>query len=244
MDGAELEQFVEHVYHTLLVNENLSNIAIGKNYIEIGRSGARHEFDVLYEIQIAGILHRVGIECKNHGRTITKGMVQEFKGKLEDVNNIQGIMISAKGFQEGAKTYGEFYGIKLVKASELPQINELIAQTIKVGMLPDKNIKGDPFWVIMEQLDDKNTTGTYFGFEENQIILFLSRKSAERIITRYGLENYGVFGVARQQLKAICYMTKCYGLKLFICSKLLRSANEELLVWEYNYEDILDEFIN
>jgi hypothetical protein len=244
MDGKALEDFVEHVYQTLLENENLNDIKIEKNHIEIGRSGARHEFDILYEIKIAGILHRVGIECKNHNRAVTKGMIQEYKGKLDDTNNIQGVFISALGYQEGARILGEHYGIKLLQVKDLPKFNELLASTIKVGMLPDTNIKGDPFWVIMQKSDDNNTTGTYFAFQDNQIILYLSKKSAERIVSRKGLTDCGVFGVARQHLKAICYMSKIFNYKLYICSKLLRNPEEELIVWDYSCDDILDEFIN
>ncbi|MFZ5944206.1 MAG: restriction endonuclease [Bacillota bacterium] len=243
-NGNRLEDFVEHVYNILLNNENLRDVKIQKNFVEIGRSGAKHEFDILYEIKIAGVVHRVGIECKNHNRAITKGMVQEFKGKLDDTNNIQGVFISALGYQQGAQVLGEHYGIKLMQVTDLPRINELLASTIKTGMLPDKSIKGDPFWVIMENSDTENTTGSYFAFEGNQIILFLSRKSAERIVNRYHLTDHGVFGVARQHLKAICYMSKVFGYRLLICSKLLREPEEELMAWDYSCDDILDEFID
>lgn len=244
MEGKILEEFVEHVYHTLLTNENLREMEITKNYIEEGRSHVKHEFDILYKIRIAGIWHKVGIECKNHNRPITKGMVQEFKSKLDDVNNIQGMMISAKGYQDGALKFAEHYGILLMTVEELPNIYQLLASTIKVGMLPDKNIKGEPFWIIMEKNKHNGTTGTYYGFEGNKIILFISKKSAERIIKRYMLDEYDVFGVTRQQLKAICYMTKVWKLEIYICSKLLRSPEEELYVWEYSYNDILDEYVD
>lgn len=193
-NGNRLEDFVENVYNILLNNENLKDVKIKKKSIEIGRSGAKHEFDILYEIIIAGVKHRVGIECKNHNRAITKGMVQEFKGKLDDTNNIQGIFISALGYQEGAQVLGEHYGIKLMQVADLPRINELLASTIKTGMLPDKSIKGDQFWVIMEESDSENTTGSYFAFKGDQIILFLSKKSAERVVKRYNLNEYGVLG--------------------------------------------------
>lgn len=242
--GNRLEDFVQNVYNTLLNNENLRDVKIHKNYIETGRSGAKHEFDILYEVKIAGVIHRVGIECKNHNRAITKGMIQEFKGKLDDTNNIQGVFISALGYQEGAQILGDHYGIKLMKVSDLPKIYELLASTIKVGMLPDKSIKGNPFWVIMEMRGTENTTGSYFTFERNQIILFISRKSAERIINRYHLTHYGVFGVARQHLKSICSMSKAFGYKLLICSKLLREPEEELIAWNYSCDDIWDEFID
>ena len=90
------------LYNVLLNNENLRDINIKKNHVEIGRSRAKHEFDILYEIKIAGVKHRAGIECKNHNRAITKGMVQEFKAKLDDTNNIIGIIISLLGYRKGA----------------------------------------------------------------------------------------------------------------------------------------------
>lgn len=242
--GKRLEDFVEHVYSILLNNENLRDVKIEKNHVEIGCSSVKHEFDILYEIKIAGVIHRLGIECKNHNRAITKGMVQEFKGKLDDTNNIQGIFISSLGYQEGAQVLGNHYGIRLMKVTDLPKINELLASTIKVGMLPDKSTNGDPFWVIMENFDAGNTTGAYFEFGGNQIILFLSKKSAERIVSRHQLASYGVYGVVRQHLKAICYMSKVFGYRLLICSKLLREPEEELMAWNYSWDDIRDEFID
>ncbi len=241
MNGKELEEYVEHVYKSLLANENLKDKKIIKNHHEIGLSGTKHEFDILYEITVVGIIHRVGIECKNHKRPVTKGKVQEFKGKLDDFNNIQGVMVSANGYQAGAYKIANQYGIKLFLTEDLPKINEILALAIKV-MLPNNNIKGEPFWVIMQIKDEKNI-GSYFSFN-NKIILFLSKKSAERIISRFALVNFDVFGVSHEHLKAICYLSKVFGYKLCICSRLLRSPKEQIIAWDYSFDDILDEFVN
>lgn len=242
--GSQLEEFVHYVYHTLLRNENLREVKIQKNCIKIGRSGAKHEFDIFYEVKIAGILHSVAIECKNHNRAITQGMILEFTGKLNQFNNIQGIFISALGYQEGAQKLAAENGIILMKEADLPRINELLADSIRVGMLPNKNIKGDPFWVIMEELNDNNTTGTYYDFGEETIMLFLSKKSAERMMSRKKITNFGVFGVSRQQLRAICCMAKVMKYKLCICSTLLRKEDEHAIGWEYSGDALLDEYIN
>ncbi|MDR7666656.1 hypothetical protein RG963_12885 [Methanosarcina sp. Z-7115] len=63
--GQELEDFVESVYSASLKNEHLKNSKIEKNNIEIARLGAKNEFDVFCKVKIAGITHKVGIECKN-----------------------------------------------------------------------------------------------------------------------------------------------------------------------------------
>ena len=39
-------------------------------------------------------------------------------------------------------------------------------------------------------------------------------------------------------------MSTVLGVKLLICTKLLRKSEEDLVAWEYSSDDILDEFIN
>ncbi|WP_229391399.1 restriction endonuclease [Methanosarcina sp. DH2] len=240
--GQELEDFVQNVYSASLKNEHLKNAKIEKNHIEIGRSGAKHEFDVFYEIKIAGIYHRVGIECKNHNRKITKGMLQEFKAKLDDCNNIRGFMVSAKGYQEGAKTLGKHYGIELINADELPNIYGLLLAHTEC-LVPNENVYGDPFWTIMQLTEDGKNAGSYYSpTAERMIVLFLSKKSAERVLTASGAKGHAVFGVSRPHLRAICYMSKFFNAKLAIASKLRLEPDGRLLTFEHSYDEILTEF--
>ena len=76
--GKKLENTVENVYSILLQNEHLKNSKIEKNHFEIGRSGAQHEFDVFYEVNIAGVTHKVAIECKNHNRKCKERRFRSF----------------------------------------------------------------------------------------------------------------------------------------------------------------------
>lgn len=66
----------------------------------------------------------------------------------------------------------------------------------------------------------------------------------ERIVSRYDLIDYGVFGVARQHFKSICYLSKVFGYKLLIYSNLLIKYGKEMMAWDYSCDDIQDEFIS
>ncbi|MGB9132904.1 MAG: restriction endonuclease [Methanosarcina sp.] len=216
--GQELENIVENVYSILLHNEHLKNSKIEKNHIENGRSGAKHEFDIFYEVDIAGVTHKVAIECKNHNRKITKGTFGEFKQKLDDCNNIRGFMISAKGYQEGAKLEGKYYGIELITTEDLPYMYSLSLTYVK-WLLPDENTYGDPFWTIMQITEDRKNTGIFYS-PTGVIPLFLSKKSAERALKITEVHGFAVFGVTREHLIGICHMAEEYNWPFAIAAKL------------------------
>lgn len=240
-DGRELEYFVERVYSALLQNENLKKSNIKKNHTVIGRSQVKHQFDVYYEIEIANNLHRVAIECKQHNRRITKGLVQEFKAKIEDCNNVMGVMVTSEGYQTGAKEFAEFYGIKCITVEELPNIFEIISLGIKV-LLPDENAEGKPFWVIMETHGETNT-GSYYSHDGISVMLFNSKKAAEMAIVIGKLESVNVFGVTKSHLRAICAFCKVFGYKINICPFLSDIIKEHgIVAWKYSHDQIVSEF--
>jgi len=224
----------------LLKNEHLKNSKIEKNHIEIGNSGDKHEFDVFYEVKIAGVSYKVGIECKNHSRKITKGMVQEYWGKLNDCNNITGFMVSANGYQDGAKIFGKHYGIELITTEDLPYIYSL-SLTHDKWLLPDENTYSDPFWTIMAVNEDGKNMGIFLS-TEGKIPLFLSKKSAERVLKKTVDKDFAVFGVSRQHLIGICHIAKDYNLPFAIAGKLEFEPDGRFLMFEHSYDEILANF--
>jgi len=241
--GQELEDFVENVYSVLLKNENLKSAKIEKNHIEIGRSGVKHQFDVFYEVKIAGVVHKVGITCKNHDREITEKMVEDFNGELSRLNNIVGCMIYSKGYQEEAKKCAEYNGIKLITTDELPNMYALL--TIPLGwLLPDENAYGDPFWTIMELTKDGKNTGSYYsaGGERPMIALFISKKSAELALKASRANGYAVFGVTRAHLRGICLMSKFFKYELGIISTLRLDSYGQSLAFKHSYDQILADY--
>lgn len=239
--GKELENTVENVYSILLQNEHLKNSKIEKNHIEIGRSGAKHEFDVFYQVEIAGITHKVAIECKNYNKNVEKEKFAAFKHKLDECNIRTSFMIAANGYQKGAKLEGKYYGIELLTTEDLPYVYSL-SLTHDKWLLPDENIYGDPFWTIMAVAEDGKNMGVFLS-PECKIPLFLSKKSAERVLKRFEVHGFAVFGITREHLIGICHMAEEGNWSFAIAGKLgFGGPDNEFIMFEHSYDEILDHF--
>jgi len=238
--GQELEDFIEHVWSILLKNENLKNYKIENNHVEIGKSRTKYEFDVFYEVKIAGISHKVAIECKYHDEMMTGDMVRDFGGKLNDCNNIRGFMVSTNGYQEEVIQLLKYYGIELITEDELPNIPGLLLMHTEC-FTPDENVHGALFWTIMQLTEDGKNTGSYYS-SGNIILLFISKKSAERALKADGAKGYAVFGVSRQHLKAICLMSKFFKYELGIISVLSLDSCGNPFLYKHSYDQILAEY--
>jgi hypothetical protein len=112
--GTEYEQFVQEIYQALLDNEDIKSISVEHDVDLEGRSGCKHQIDVYWEYEIAGIKQKVAIECKDYNTSdISIGKIRDFYGALSDIGNINGIFVCKNGYQSGAKKFADFYGINL-----------------------------------------------------------------------------------------------------------------------------------
>jgi hypothetical protein len=112
--GIEYERFVQEIYQTLLDNEDIKSIAVQQNVDIEGRSGCKHQIDVYWEYEIAGIKQKVAIECKDYNTNdVSIGKIRDFYGALSDIGSINGIFVCKNGYQSGAKKFADFYGINL-----------------------------------------------------------------------------------------------------------------------------------
>jgi len=193
-----------------------------------------------YEVKIAGISHKVAIECKYHDEMMTGDMVRDFGGKLNDCNNIRGFMVSTNGYQEEVIQLLKYYGIELITEDELPNIPGLLLMHTEC-FTPDENVHGALFWTIMQLTEDGKNTGSYYS-SGNIILLFISKKSAERALKADGAKGYAVFGVSRQHLKAICLMSKFFKYELGIISVLSLDSCGNPFLYKHSYDQILAEY--
>ncbi|MGE4668613.1 restriction endonuclease [Yersinia enterocolitica] len=106
----DLESYMQYVYSCLLNLQN-EGVVVSRRAILKGKS-TNHEIDVFYQFERAGVIHKVAIECKYLSRPVEKKDVMVFRGRLEDIGNIQGIMVSKLGYQKGAYEYAKHYDIK------------------------------------------------------------------------------------------------------------------------------------
>lgn len=127
--NTEFELFTRHIYQKLVNNDVLKPTLVQHNVKLKGKSGCEHQIDVYWEYEIAGNKHRVAIECKNYNSQVEVSNVRDFKGVLDDLNNINGIMVSAQGYQSGAKKFAEEYGISL-KELRAPNWKDTIGEIV------------------------------------------------------------------------------------------------------------------
>jgi Restriction endonuclease len=111
--GIEFELFVKAIYEEILVFDGCDTIKVEHDVSIKGKSKQQHQIDVYWEFKLAGITHRVAVECKEYTNTVSVGKVRDFYGALEDIGNIQGVFVTTKGYQSGAITYAKHKDISL-----------------------------------------------------------------------------------------------------------------------------------
>ena len=109
----EYEKLTREVYEEILKADGFDTVSVKHNVNIAGKSTQKHQLDVYWEFKVAGITHRVAVECKNYTSTITVGKVRDFAAALDDIGNIQGIFITKTGYQKGAKVFADYKGIEL-----------------------------------------------------------------------------------------------------------------------------------
>lgn len=189
--GLALEKHVQQIY-SFLLNMKDEGIVVGQNVQIVDKLGRSHQVDVYYQFEKAGIIHKVAIECKDHGRPIDNGQVAKFFGKLTHAGNIQKVMVSRMGYQKLAIEIAEDNDVLLLTIDDLPRLNELLARRIKSVALPDETTVGEPFWTIME-LRNGTVTGSFYAHahpvtNKPNMPLFYSKNHAERAFKEGGLD--------------------------------------------------------
>lgn len=92
-EAIQYEQLTQSIYQAILQNELSNNIQVKHNVEVKGRSGVKHQIDVLWRFKQAGVEHMVLIECKNYATNLTLEKVRNFFGVLHDIGNAQGIRL-------------------------------------------------------------------------------------------------------------------------------------------------------
>ena len=128
-DNIEYEKFAQEIYNEILKNLYVKNIEVMHNVKLIGKSGQKHQIDVYWEYQYDNTIFKIAIECKNYNHTVSIGKVRDFFGVLYDLEEVKGIMVTKKGYQEGAKKFGEHYGIDLMELREPEDGEAIVAET-------------------------------------------------------------------------------------------------------------------
>lgn len=185
--GDLFESYVRYVYQTLLGIQG-KNISVSRRATVYDTRGNSYNIDVFYEFDVAGVHHRVAIECKDHSRPVGRDDAIAFVGKIRDLPSAIGVFISRSGFQSGAKKYLQDHGVLHYSGDDLPHFGRVLASRIALAALPGESAVGQPFWTLMEN-DDGQVTGNWClipdpsslepSAEQGLFPLFYSRPHAE-----------------------------------------------------------------
>lgn len=120
--GKVFEKLTQEVYQSFCDFEYQENgfkrINVQHNVKIKGKSGAIHQIDVYWEFSLAGVCYKTLVEVKDWKNPVEKEQILSLKSKIDDINNASGIFVSRSGFQEGAKIYANYNGIKLMEINE------------------------------------------------------------------------------------------------------------------------------
>jgi hypothetical protein len=69
--GTEFELFVKAIYEEVLTLEGFNTVKVEHNISLFGQSGRQaHQIDVYWEFKLAGVTHKVAIECKEYKNNV------------------------------------------------------------------------------------------------------------------------------------------------------------------------------
>ena len=117
-DYADYERFVQGVMETLLRAQGFSDVEVRHDLKLPGISRA-HQIDVYWEYRLAGVRHRVIVNCKQYKRAVSVDDIAALYGVLADYPGALGVVVTTTGFQVGAVEYARTHGIglKVVRAA-------------------------------------------------------------------------------------------------------------------------------
>jgi hypothetical protein len=115
-EAIEYELLTQAIYQAILDREG-TNIDVQHNVDVAGKSGVKHQVDVLWKFRQAGIEHAVLVECKNYASNLSLEKVRNFFAVLHDIG-AKGIMVTKTGYQSGVQDFARFYDINLKKLAQ------------------------------------------------------------------------------------------------------------------------------
>lgn len=111
-DWGGFERLVAKLHET-------GDVAVERNVILKGRSGAPRQIDVLIRHRQGLYEHLVVVECKYWRQSVKRLHVDALATTVREVGAAKGVLFSSKGFQAGAITQAEGEGIDLFVVREL-----------------------------------------------------------------------------------------------------------------------------
>lgn len=247
-NGKAYEAFVAEIHEAILrVDEtiNADSIKIERNKIIEDKNGIKREFDLYWEIKIAGQTYKTVIECKDYSSNISIEKIDAFIGKTDDIPGMKLVYATKTGYQSGAKIKAGKNNISLLVvrggAEEDWKNDEGISYIKKI--IIDGYITTIPRIIrFSPKIDDEwlDNQGLEFKKNAKELLLGGNFKNNEVFIydkisnIRESLQNYG--SVLLKKEKNIEYGEHFFSEKVNDCFLILHYKEKQVILKlsEYN----------
>ena len=157
MHWKSYEETVKNIYETLGKNKGIKIICYGNDCKCEGKSGVKHQIDVLFSFSDGIHEYKTAIECKYWNTKVNKDVIMKLIEILDDCKINKGIVVSKMGFTEDAIKFAENKGIELVELRE-PTDEDWKGRIRKIEVnmhILNPEIIDIRFWIDKDLIDDK-----------------------------------------------------------------------------------------
>jgi hypothetical protein len=165
LDWEEYESITRFIFENVGAKSGIKIKGFGRNFWVTGKSGEKHQVDVLTE-QITGDQKlQTAIECKFIKKKVTKEIVMKLHAVMDDAGIDSGIIVCKAGYTKSTMNYAAHKGIKLIELREAGEEDLKEHRVIDAGTL-DININAALTRPIITEID----LGTKTITDQNEIM--------------------------------------------------------------------------
>ncbi len=137
---------------TQIYTQATPDAEVRHNFKILGRSGRKRQIDISIAAKQGLHSYLTVIECKRYARPVGITTVEAFATKLKDVRANKGVMVSTKGFDEGARAQANQHDITLFSYREAVETDweKVSAASLWVTFTTEQFV---PKYMLAELLD-------------------------------------------------------------------------------------------
>lgn len=154
MKRGEYELLVQAIFQQLHDQDAVPNFIVEHDVVKQGTT-TKHQIDVYWEFTRGGITYRSVVQAKNWAHAVDKGEVLKFEAVVRDLpGQPRGIMVSANGYQRGAREVATACGIAIYELKlEQPSSPIMLTDTGWARLMLKgyrKTVAGEPLGLVVE----------------------------------------------------------------------------------------------
>ena len=139
MDWETYEEITKNIYETLGREKSVKIVGHGRECKVKGKSGVKHQIDVLISHSDGIHDYLTAIECKYWNKNIDKDIIMKVEQIVKDCNFNKGIIVTKNGFTPDGEKYAEFVNIGLVILRE-PTEEDMKGRTKKFIIIAHNHV--------------------------------------------------------------------------------------------------------